>query len=450
MDSVLLEKNFETRVKIESLGMNGEGVAHINGLPVFVPFALPGEICDIKIINTKGKFAIGKVVNIVSESDLRAKPCCPYFQKCGGCDLQHINYASTLLFKRDEIKKNLKNIGKIDVGVEEVTPSQPYYCRNKCALPVKDENGRAVIGMFRENSHQLVEIEDCVITHRYVKDLISICNDYFQKFGITGYNEEITSGLVRHIVAREIGEHLIITLVLTNFNIEHLDYLIEKLKQKFNFSLWLNLNEKPTNVIFGDKFKCVFGDEKIYVNILGLEVSVNPASFMQVNDEIRDKIYSRVQQEILPGSVVIDAYSGAGVMSAVCAKVAKQVFGIEIVKEAVSDANELVRVNNIRNLKNYLGDCKNVLPKLVKEVNGGDVIVVLDPPRKGCDKSVIESIIKTKPKKVIYVSCNSATLARDVRLFLDADDGLVVEKVFPFDMFPQTRHVETLLIMNRR
>ena len=318
MNKTTLEKNFECEVVIENFGMNGEGVAHVNGEVVFVPFAIPGERVKIKIINAKSKIAVGKILEIIEPSDKRVKPRCPYFGKCGGCDIQHLDYVEALKFKQQEIAKNMVNIAKIGVKVNETVRSLQFFYRNKCSLPVVFQNGETFIGMFRENSHLAVKIDDCVVTQDFCKPLIGAMNEYIKKFKISGYNEETQSGQLRHIVARKVGENVIITLVSTTVDLPGLKFLYEKLKENFNCSLWLNVNEKPTNVIFGNVFECVFGEKEMYAQVCGLKVSINPASFMQVNDEIRDKIYYAVQSEISSEHTVIDAYSGAGVIFKTC------------------------------------------------------------------------------------------------------------------------------------
>ena len=445
-----LKKNDEYEVEILELGINGEGVAKINGQVIFVPFSLPGEIVKILIINTKAKIAVGKVLEIVKPSPDRTQPVCPYFKKCGGCALEHLRYEKTLEFKQNLVYNNLKNIGKIETKVEACEPSSPYEYRNKCALPVVDECGRTVIGMFRENSHKIVEIEKCAICGDYAKKIIKIFKKYIDLYKISGYNEENNSGILRHIVCRTLNDHIIITLVQTNGKIVGQDYLINALKEEFkSFSLWVNVNKKPTNVIFGDKFSLVYG-KNAETDICGLKISVNPASFLQINNDIRDKIYKKVEEMIDGEKVVIDVYSGAGVMTGITSKKSKVSYGLEIVSEATEDANNLAKINGISNMKNICGDATITLPKLIKDLNGQETQIILDPPRKGCTKEVLEAVASANPTKIIYISCNSATLARDLRLLLDLNDFYQIKLVQPYDMFPQTAHVETMVVLERR
>lgn len=445
-----LVKNKIYECVIEDLGMNGEGVTHIEGQVVFVPFALIGEKVKIQIINTKSSIAIAKILQIIEYSKDRIDPVCPYYTKCGGCDLQHLDYDKSLKFKTAQVQKNLKNIGKIDVVVNDCVASSAYHYRNKCALPVIYENGHTKIGFFRENSHKLIEIEDCPITKPFIKPLIKIVKDYIAKFNIMGYNEDSKQGLLKHIVARMVGEFLIVTLVLTERNILGLDYLYKKLKQTFNnCSLWVNINTLNNNVIFGNKFECVFGNSECVAEILGLKVSVNPASFLQVNEQIRDEIYTQVLQEIDSSSIVIDAYSGAGIMTGITAKKSSHSYGLEIVKEATQDANLLKNFNAILNMTNINGDCSITLPQLLIKLKNKNINIVLDPPRKGCEPKVIETVAKTNANKIIYISCNSATLARDLKLLFELNNNYKIKSVTPYDMFPQTRHCEVLCVLEK-
>jgi len=445
-----IKKNEEYEVEIVDLGINGEGVAKINGQVVFVPFALPGEIVKILIINTKAKIAVGKVIEIIKPSPDRVIEECPYFKKCGGCALQHLKYEKTLEFKRNLVKNNLKNIGKIDAEVRECEKSEPYSYRNKCAIPVVFENGKTLLGMFRENSHKIVPIEKCAICGDYAEKIIKIMQKYIEKFNIAGFNEENNSGYLRHIVARKLNESVVITLVITKSELLGKEYLINEFKKVFGeFSLWINVNKKATNVIFGDKFTQIFG-KNAETNIMGLNISVNPASFMQINDTIRDKIYKKVENLIDAKKIVIDVYSGAGVMTGITSKKSKHSYGLEIVPEATADANNLAKINGINNMTNICGDATKTLPELIKTLKGQEVEIILDPPRKGCTKEVLEAVINAKPEKIIYISCNSATLARDLNFFFEICADYEIEDITPYDMFPQTPHVETMVVLRRK
>lgn len=446
----MLEKNQVFDVCIESLGANGEGVVHIDGQVVFVPFALPDEMCKIQIINTKSKIAVGKVLEIYKQSADRVEPACPYFKKCGGCDLQHLKYEKALEFKTEQVKKTLKSVGKLDVQVLPCVGSKEYFYRNKTALPVVKINGETKIGMFREFSHSLVETKTCAITEPFFEKFVDVFDEYIKECKIEGYDEVSGKGLLRHIVARSVGNALIVTMVVTSKNVPKIQKLHENLTKIFkNCSLWLNINTKNSNVIFGDEFVCVAGEKIVYADVCGLKVSINPASFMQVNNEICAKIYSKVFDEIDDGAVVIDCYSGAGIMTGITHQKSEHSYGLEIVPEATIDANILAKNNNLTNMTNINGDCAKTLSNLVRSLKGKRTNIVLDPPRKGCDARVLDSVIDAEADKIIYISCNYATLARDLSYIFAKTDKYCVKLVQPYDMFPQTHHCEVFTVLEK-
>lgn len=446
----MLEKNQIIEVEVESLGANGEGVAHFDGQAVFIPFALPNEKCRCQIINTKTKIAMAKVLEVIVPSADRVEPRCQYFKKCGGCDLQHLNYEKTLDFKTEQVQKNIKNIAKLDVCVLPCVSSKNYCYRNKTALPVVNVNGVTQIGMFREFSHALVETKTCEIAQPFFAPLVKIVGDYLSQNKILGFDEKSGTGLVKHLVARNVGDTLIVTLVVTDKNVPNLDELYVALDSEFKkVSLWLNINKKNNNVIFGDEFLCVRGEKKVYADMMGLKVTINPASFMQVNDEICAKIYSRVYDEIDAGAVVIDCYSGAGIMTGITHQKSRHSYGLEIVPQATADADILAKNNNLGHMTNINGDCAKTLTKLVRELDCEKINVVLDPPRKGCDQTVLDAVIKSGADKIIYISCNSATLSRDLAYIFEKTSDYCVKFIQPYDMFPQTRHCEVFTVLEK-
>ena len=445
----VIKKNDQFVVKIESLGLKGEGVCHVNGQVVFVQFALPGEEVLIQIVNTKTKIAIGKVVKFLSKSEHRVEPACPYFGKCGGCDLMHMDYPYQLEFKREQVQKNLKNIGHIDVNVDACQESRPLFYRNKMSLPISGESGETKIGFYRENSHDLIEIDDCLITDKFCKNVIKIIKKYIKTQNISGFCEKTGSGLLKHIVARRLSDTLTLTLVTTSDKLPKLESLYNELVAVFGkVVLYVNINKLNNNVIFGKEFLLKFG-KPVNEEICGLKVNVNPESFMQINNEIRDKIYAKVLDEIEAGAVVLDVYSGAGIMTGITSKKSSKSYGLEIVEAATRDADNLARENKIGNMININGDATKTLPSLVKKINNQKINIVLDPPRKGCTSEVLKAVADAKPDKIIYVSCNSATLSRDVALLLNMERKLKIKSVTPFDMFPGTRHCEVVCVIER-
>lgn len=442
-NKLILQKNQKYIVKIVDLGSNGEGIAKIDGFTVFVPFALIGEEVEILIVLVKKDFAIGKILNIIKHDSSRVEAPCPYFTKCGGCQLQHINYADQLTYKQNFVQNCLKKYANI--STEKVLPcvdsNREYYYRNKFSFPIGLENGRVVVGMYRTASHKLVPIKKCMI-QEIGEDIIAAFEDYANKFNIKVYDEESKTG-VKHLVCRNFNDRILLSIVCTE-KLQNLQYLYDLLTKNHKFvNILVNINKKHNNVILGDKDYLFAGADYLDIEEYGIKYQINNHSFMQVNNEVKHKLYDMVLQNISKDDIVVDAYSGAGVLSAIMAQKCKQVYGIEIVKPAVDSAQKLAKENNIQNLKSICGDCAVELPKMIAKLK--DFVVVLDPPRKGCDAKVIDALNQSKPQKIIYVSCNPATLARDLNLL---KENYELISATPFDMFPQTANVETVAILN--
>ena len=467
----MITKNEEYIGIVERFGANGEGVVKNDDLVVFVSNALPGEKIRYKVLKIAKKYAYGKLLEVIVPADERVRPVCPVFFKCGGCQLQHLKYAVSLKYKSSIVADCLKKIANLTVKVPTTVKSQyEYGYRNKLQLPVSNEDGKNLIGFYAENSHRIIPITDCPLHPSWSEKLIFTLKSYMLKCKVLGYNETDKTGLIRHVVCREIAGKLTITLVLVKDELPKVDVLIDLLKSAFpEFSLFININDKDTNVILGDEFKLVYGEPFYKNEFLGIKYSVGVQSFLQVNSQIASKIYQNVVKTVCEDEdiTVIDAYSGAGLMTAMLAKKAKKAYGIEIIPEAVSVADRLAKDNNLTDkMQNFLGDAKVILPELVKKVTaeGGKVAVVLDPPRKGCDREVIDAINESLPEKIVYVSCNPSTLARDVGLLVGSlkyeGNELVrteeyspryeINYVKPYDMFPQTKHVECVLCLTKK
>jgi len=440
----MIKKNQKANLDILSLNNDGYGVGKIDNQVVFVPYSLPSEKIEATIINTKNRFAIGKIDKIVISSTNRVAPLCPYFGKCGGCSLQHLNYSKQLEFKTKLVKDMLKKFGNIETEVLPCISSQQWRYRNKIAIPAN-----SVLGMFRKNSHDIIEIDDCIITQEWVGPLLRAFNKYIREKNIPLYNEQTKQGLIKHLVARSLNNQLLITVVITTNNLPNKDKLVEELTSNFSdFGLNININKLNNNVILSNSWKHIYGLKELKSNDFGISYTISNASFMQVNDEIKLAIYEKVLSLITEKETVVDAYSGAGLLSAIVSKKAKRCYGIEIIKEATENANYLAKQNNINNLININGDCGKELPSLVKRLLNENVAVILDPPRKGCSKSVIESLSLSKPNKIIYISCSPDTLSRDLKLLLE-NNLYKIKFVQPYDMFPNTPHVETIVLLER-
>ena len=438
-----IKKNDEIIVTIERLGDGGEGIAVYDGIVVFVPFAKIGEKVKVHIINDKKSFLIGKIVEKIVECENKEIPPCPYFYKCGGCDIQHFTKSEQLDFKKEMVRNSLKKFAKIEPEINDVVSSDKWLrYRNKFAFPVQDKNGEIKIGMYQKNSHNIIEIDDCLLQSEKTKIILKLFKEYMLENNISAYNEQTKKGLIKHIVVREKADEFILTVVVTSQKFNNFEPLIQKLKTQFkSFGIVKNVNKLQNNVIFGNIDEKVYGIENLELEDFGVGYEINNRSFLQVNDYIKNEIYSKIIETIGEQKNIIDAYSGAGLLSSILAKHCEKVYGVEIIKEATENANNLKIKNNLYNLENINGDCAKVIPELARELKG-DFAVVVDPPRKGLDKNVVGAFLEAEPKQIVYLSCNPATLARDL---FDLKEKYNIEFVQPYDMFPQTANVETLV-----
>lgn len=442
-----LKKNDEIELEIVRFGANGEGIGNVDGKIIFVPFACADEKVLAKIVADKKSFYYGKLIKVLVPSKARVQAPCPYFSKCGGCDLQHISYEQTLIIKQNIVKDAFLKYAGIDANVNPTVPSpKTYRYRNKFAFPVaKNSNGEVVVGMYRKNSHDVVPVEDCLLQSENTKKIISLFCRYLKENKIPAYDEKTNTGLVKHIVVRENENSFILTVVVTDEKFVEFSPLIQKLNMHFNnFGIIKNVNKLKNNVIFGNFNEKIYGLAELEKEDFGIKYHVSNTSFLQVNDEVKNLIYQKIIDFVGSTKVVIDAYSGAGLLSSIIARHAEKVYGIEIVKSATEDAENLKKLNGLTNLTNINGDCAKVLPELSQKIKE-EFAIVIDPPRKGVDASVLDAILASKPSKVIYLSCNPATLARDIKVL---SESFNIEFIQPYDMFPQTANVETLVLLS--
>ncbi len=454
----------------EQIGYNGEGIFHIEGTTFFVPYCLVGEEVTFKILKLKGNIGYGKVEKILTESPCRVEPKCPVFTKCGGCDLLHCDYKTQLEIKKEIVKNTFKKVAGLDVEVSDIYRGEKVFgYRNKLQLPVREENGKVKIGFFRSNSHDVVETDDCLIQPDWAKVFIEELKRFVDGKVVTAYNEATKKGLLRHAVVRELNDEFILTLVINGERINGVNGLIDRLLVKFpKLSVYLNVNKTDTNVIFGDNFKLIYGVGKIKLSEFGVSYEVGPESFIQVNTEVKKLLYEKVtsKSDLHCDYVVIDGYSGAGVMTAMLSKTAKMAYGVEIIKEAVDTAKKLAVDNGLEDkMTSILAPCEKVLPEIIeKETKAGNkTVLVLDPPRKGVELNVLMAALKAKVDKIIYIACSPQSLARDVGVLLDrfsVENGKItglnktpnpiyeMENLYLFDLFPQTKHVESLCVLN--
>ncbi|MBO5240652.1 MAG: 23S rRNA (uracil(1939)-C(5))-methyltransferase RlmD [Clostridia bacterium] len=474
----MAEKNDRICGVVEAIGAGGEGIIRHEGTTFFVPACLPGEKVIFKILKIKGGVGYGRIEEVLTPAEERARPKCPVFLKCGGCALQHLTYSAQLLYKSRVVKDALKKIGGITVDVPTAIKSDfPYGYRNKLQMPIGvDKDGNTVLGFFAERSHRIVPVSACAIHPEWAENLIAIVKRYARECAVKGYDETGKTGALRHIVAREVGGKFIFTLVTAKKNLPNTAYLIELLKEKFEtFTLYLNFNAADTNVILGKEFKLLHGAGFVEAKEQGVYYEAGPITFLQVNENVRTKLYKDALKTVTGegDEVVIDAYSGGGLLTAMIAKKAKRVYGIELEAEAVRCANALKEKNRLSNMTNICGYVEERLPEVLNIEKGEKVRLILDPPRAGIARSVVKALLASGIPKLTIISCNPATLARDLGILtgrliekegelvknpayegLDKTETLSgyyeIERLQPYDMFPQTRAIETLVCLVRK
>ncbi len=443
-----LEKNDVIEVDVVGEGADGEGVARYEGKAIFIRGALINERVRAKIILVKPKFNIAILEKVLVPSPFRTENTCPVYPRCGGCDLRHLSYEGQLEFKRRMVRDTLRKVGGIDIQPlpTVASPLKDRY-RNKISLPVRENGGETHIGLFAKNSHRIIETDDCLLQYAWTKPLIAALRSFLDEHGLTGYNEGTREGDVRHIVAREAGGRLYVTLVTTHpMRIDGFYPMLEKIHP--DVQLWLNVNRRDDNVILGNDWKHVRGSTDP-VCVDGLKTDIHPAGFFQVNDDVRTALYDYVAS-LVHGAAVVEAYSGAGLLSAKLAKKAKRVYGIEINPQSSASAVKLVQDNGIDNFTPVCGDVGKELGgvlRTLKQETGEDTFIVLDPPRTGISREAADTLLGSGADNIVYVSCNPATLARDLKILSTAYD---VQSVQPFDMFPNTANVETVVRLVRK
>ena len=453
MDKLMpLNKNDDIELRIDSLGSEGQGVGRYEGMAVFVPFALPNELVKAHIIKVAKNYAVGKLIKVIEPSKVRREPRCSSFTRCGGCNLMHMDYAAQLEYKRGLVENAFARIAKIEgVHVENtIGMDEPYHYRNKAAFPFAMVDGRMCFGFFAPRSHRLILIDGCFIEQEPLYNVASAVHCWAEENDIQPYDEETGSGTIRHVVSRITTSGDIMAVIVTKGRPKKLNKLVDMLKERCEGikSIILNRNDEDTNVIFGRSYETLWGEDTLTENLCGFEFSVSAASFLQVNPVQTECLYAQVEA-FLPekdGFEAIDVYCGTGTISMILSKRAKHVTGIENIKPAVEDAARNAERNGAGNADFICADAAEALPELIEKGTRPDVIVI-DPPRKGCDKAVLNAITGSAVQRVIYVSCDPATLARDVRILVDC--GYSIQKVQPIDMFPQTAHVETVCLLSK-
>ena len=447
----MLRKNDEIIVTIERFG--GEmGIAHLEGMTLFVQGALPGEKVIARAQKVEKTHAFLKTLQVLSPAADRVSPPCPYYEKCGGCVCQHMTYDLSLQMKRERVQDALQRIGGIEVEVRPVIGmDDPWRYRNKTALPVGGEKNAPQIGFFAPRSHRIIDVDGCLIAREESDQVARVLRDWMIKFQVEPYREDTRKGLVRHIMSRVSRAGQVMAVVVATGPVPHERELTAMLRARVPAlcSLYLNINRRGDNVILGQENRLLFGEPRLNDTLCGLRYALSPQSFFQVNPVQTEKLYqTAVDFAGLTGSeLVSDLYCGAGTISLLLAKAARRVIGIEIVPQAIRDAEENARLNGVANAEFYAAPSEELLPKLVSQGLRLDVIV-LDPPRKGCDEAVLTAIAQAAPRRVVYVSCDPATLARDVARFRAS--GYAPQKAECVDLFPRCAHVESVVKLIRQ
>ena len=451
----MLAKNQCYEMTCESFGQDAQGVCRQDGIAVFVPGLLPGERARVRIVKPEKRYAFGRIEELLEKSPNRTEPFCPIYKRCGGCVCQHMTYETSLAFKRRQVQDLLERVGGLSIEVPPVLGmAHPFGYRNKGAYPVAQVGGAPACGFFAPRSHDLVPLPQngCAIQGEDSAKATQAVLAWMRRNNVPAYDELSGRGLVRHIMTRSTthGE-LMVVIVVTRADIPKASQLIELLKAAVPglCSICLSINSRRTNVILGTDIRVLWGKDTMEDTLCGLRFSVSPLSFFQVNPAQTEKLYGLALEyaDLTGFETVVDAYCGAGTISLLLAQKAKKVIGIEIVPEAIQNANENAVRNHIENAEFHVGATEELLPRLIADGLRPDVIV-LDPPRKGCDPAVLEAIIAAAPKRVVYVSCGAPTLARDAKLLTEG--GYTAEKVQCVDMFCWTGAVEMVMSFSKR
>ena len=445
----MLSKNKEYVVDIVDIGQGGVGIGKYEGFTVFVEGGLIQDKVKVRINKSKKNYAVGDIVKIIEKSPFRVERICSDdLKECGGCQIQELDYNKQLELKTNEVKQVISRIGKLEnVEIHEtIGMKNPCRYRNKAQFPIQNINGETAIGFYKKKSHNVIPTDMCVIQHDINDKIIKIIKTYIQAYNVSLYNETTHTGVLRHLVTK-VGfttNEVMVVLVANGTNLPHLNELASVLKENIpGFkTLVLNINKAKTNVILGKENKVIYGNGKINDYIGDLVFEISPLSFFQVNPIQTEVLYNKALEyaELKENDTVFDIYCRIGTISLFLAQKATKVYGIEIIEDAIKDAKINAKLNKLDNVEFYVGKAEEVVPKMYSEGKTADVVVV-DPPRKGCDEKVLDTIVSMKPDRVVYVSCNPSTLARDLAYLNER--GYKCVEIQPVDMFPHTMHVES-------
>jgi len=448
----MLEKNGIYETVIVDYTAEGQGVAKIEGCAVFIPNAIAGEKCRVRIEKVGKTWAAGKITELLEKSPHRVQRECPISSSCGGCDFWHMDYEEETRLKADRVRQALNRIGGEQLGELPILSAPTCHSyRNKAQYPVSSKKGRAFAGFFRAGTHQVVESDRCLILPAETDKVKKLVIDYVNRYRITAYDEATQKGLLRHIYVRRgaVSGQVLVCLVVNGRKLPHVEDLIARLQTVPGFTtLVLSVNTRPGNAVLGEAFITLYGPGYIEDTLCGLQFRLSPRSFYQVNHHQAQRLYEAAiaQAEITKEDLVLDLYCGVGTITLAMAKAAGKVIGVEVIEAAVQDAKDNAKRNNIENAEFFCGDAGKAALELEAKGIRPDVVVV-DPPRKGLNSDTIEALAKMSPRRIVYVSCDPATLARDVALL--KNEGYVLKNAMAADLFPRCAHVESIALLVR-
>ena len=452
----MVEKNKEYIFDIISQGYEGEGIAKIdNKYPIFIEGALKGEKVKVRIVKVNKNFAYGKLIEVLEASEERVNPICAIYKRCGGCKLQHASYKAQLDFKWDRVKDCVSKIGKLDPSIVKypLGMENPWRYRNKVQLPIGLINGEVKIGFFAPRSHDIIDMESCLIQDEIGDKVVKLTREWIEKFNIRPYNvdgEYDEKGIVRHIMIRRgfTTNEVMIVLVTNGEKLPHKEEFVDLMVKNIPGikSVIQNINSKKTNVILGLESKTLWGEDTISDYIGDFRFNISPLSFFQVNPIQTEVLYGKALEyaNLTGNEEVFDAYCGTGTITLFLSQKAKKVYGVEIIPQAIDNAWINAKENKVENVEFFVGESEVVIPDLINKGVKADVVVV-DPPRKGCDKKLLDAITNIDAKKIVYVSCDPSTLGRDLKVL--EENGYKTLEVQPVDMFPNTAHIENVALL---
>lgn len=447
----MLEKNQFVNTEITDITSNGNGVCRVNGMAVFVPDTAVGDIAEIKIVKVLKNYAYGIISKITEPSPDRIKADCPVYKQCGGCTFRHINYQAECKIKANVVENAFRRIGGLNPEFEEfINAEKICEYRNKAQYPLTSVNGKAVCGFYAERSHRVIPVVDCMLQPKIFSEILETVLEYINSKKLSVYSEETNTGIMRHIYIRQgtySGEIMLCFVVRKDIS-RQLMPVCRIISQKFLDvkSIVMNINPDRTNIILGKKCVTLYGNDTIHDTMCGNKIEISPLSFYQVNTVQAEKIYRKALEFAEPSenNIIVDLYCGAGTIGLSMAEKAKKIIGIEVISEAVENARQNALDNGITNAEFHCGDAG----KVFKELGISPDIIIIDPPRKGCSPETIQTIVDTSPEKIVMISCNPATAARDAKLFSEL--GYKTEKVCGADLFPRTKHCEVILLMSKK